>query len=91
MNLGSYYFVGVPLGLLLGFHFHLGGRVNSINQLKFSLLFDQTISRSTIYYKNVNIKRGFGWESYVHSSSKVHLFPSSPFSQIGKKRYKKLY
>ncbi|CAN7006862.1 unnamed protein product [Brassica rapa subsp. trilocularis] len=26
VNLGSYYFVGVPLGLLLGFHFHLGGR-----------------------------------------------------------------
>lgn len=27
VNLGSYYLVGVPLGLLLGFHLHLGGRV----------------------------------------------------------------
>uniref|UniRef100_A0A1J3I6G2 Protein DETOXIFICATION n=1 Tax=Noccaea caerulescens TaxID=107243 RepID=A0A1J3I6G2_NOCCA len=26
VNLGSYYFVGVPSGLLLGFHFHIGGR-----------------------------------------------------------------
>ncbi|CAN6915915.1 unnamed protein product [Brassica oleracea] len=26
VNLGSYYLVGVPLGLLLGFHLHLGGR-----------------------------------------------------------------
>ncbi|EOA32443.1 hypothetical protein CARUB_v10015718mg [Capsella rubella] len=26
VNLGSYYLVGVPLGLLLGFHFHIGGR-----------------------------------------------------------------
>ncbi|KFK41799.1 hypothetical protein AALP_AA2G173600 [Arabis alpina] len=26
VNLGSYYLVGVPLGLLLGFHFHVGGR-----------------------------------------------------------------
>uniref|UniRef100_A0A0D3EAC5 Protein DETOXIFICATION n=1 Tax=Brassica oleracea var. oleracea TaxID=109376 RepID=A0A0D3EAC5_BRAOL len=26
INLGSYYFVGVPSGLLLGFHFHVGGR-----------------------------------------------------------------
>ncbi|ESQ36919.1 hypothetical protein EUTSA_v10003032mg [Eutrema salsugineum] len=25
VNLGSYYLVGVPLGLLLGFHLHLGG------------------------------------------------------------------
>ncbi|KAJ0262070.1 Protein DETOXIFICATION 15 [Hirschfeldia incana] len=31
VNLGSYYFVGVPLGLLLGFHFHLGGRAFSVN------------------------------------------------------------
>ncbi|OAP08720.1 hypothetical protein AXX17_AT2G30900 [Arabidopsis thaliana] len=27
VNLGSYYLVGVPFGLLLGFHFHVGGRV----------------------------------------------------------------
>ncbi|CAF2061283.1 BnaC06g23470D [Brassica napus] len=27
VNLGSYYLVGVPLGLLLGFHFHIGGRI----------------------------------------------------------------
>lgn len=26
VNLGSYYLVGVPFGLLLGFHFHVGGR-----------------------------------------------------------------
>ncbi|KAL9308033.1 putative multi antimicrobial extrusion protein [Arabidopsis thaliana] len=26
VNLGSYYLVGVPLGLLLGFHLHFGGR-----------------------------------------------------------------
>ncbi|KAL0701663.1 hypothetical protein Bca4012_057785 [Brassica carinata] len=26
VNLGSYYLVGVPLGLVLGFHFHIGGR-----------------------------------------------------------------
>ncbi|KAL0801746.1 hypothetical protein Bca101_056922 [Brassica carinata] len=26
INLGSYYLVGVPLGLVLGFHFHIGGR-----------------------------------------------------------------
>ncbi|CDY17238.1 BnaA05g09500D [Brassica napus] len=26
VNLGSYYLVGIPVGLLLGFHFHLGGR-----------------------------------------------------------------
>ncbi|XP_019092916.1 PREDICTED: protein DETOXIFICATION 17-like [Camelina sativa] len=26
VNLGSYYLVGVPLGLLLGFHLHLGGQ-----------------------------------------------------------------
>ncbi|CAH2059434.1 unnamed protein product [Thlaspi arvense] len=26
VNLGSYYLVGVPFGLLLGFHFHFGGR-----------------------------------------------------------------
>ncbi|KAJ0262782.1 hypothetical protein HA466_0032680 [Hirschfeldia incana] len=26
VNLGSYYLVGVPLGLLLGFHLHVGGR-----------------------------------------------------------------
>ncbi|KAJ0267250.1 Protein DETOXIFICATION 16 [Hirschfeldia incana] len=26
INLGSYYLVGVPSGLLLGFHFHVGGR-----------------------------------------------------------------
>ncbi|KFK36328.1 hypothetical protein AALP_AA4G108600, partial [Arabis alpina] len=26
VNLGSYYLLGVPLGLLLGFHFHFGGR-----------------------------------------------------------------
>ncbi|KAL0844278.1 hypothetical protein Bca101_017524 [Brassica carinata] len=30
---------------------------------------------------------GFGWESYVHSSFKGYLFPSSPFSQIGMKRW----
>ncbi|KFK24132.1 hypothetical protein AALP_AAs50547U000100 [Arabis alpina] len=29
VNLGSYYLVGVPLGLLLGFHLHFGGRVRS--------------------------------------------------------------
>ncbi|KAG7545128.1 Multi antimicrobial extrusion protein [Arabidopsis suecica] len=28
VNLGSYYLVGVPLGLLLGFHLHFGGRVS---------------------------------------------------------------
>ncbi|CAH8264703.1 unnamed protein product [Arabidopsis lyrata] len=26
VNLGAYYLVGVPFGLLLGFHFHVGGR-----------------------------------------------------------------
>ncbi|KFK23173.1 hypothetical protein AALP_AAs59738U000100, partial [Arabis alpina] len=26
VNLGSYYLVGVPLGSLLGFHLHFGGR-----------------------------------------------------------------
>ncbi|KAF8111346.1 hypothetical protein N665_0076s0321 [Sinapis alba] len=26
VNLGSYYLVGVPLGLVLGFHFHIAGR-----------------------------------------------------------------
>ncbi|VVB15709.1 unnamed protein product [Arabis nemorensis] len=26
INLGSYYLVGIPTGLLLGFHFHVGGR-----------------------------------------------------------------
>jgi len=31
VNLGSYYLVGVPLGLLLGFHFHIGGRVIILN------------------------------------------------------------
>lgn len=27
VNLASYYLVGLPSGLLLGFHFHVGGRV----------------------------------------------------------------
>jgi len=44
VNLGSYYLVGVPFGLLLGFHFHVGGRV--IIQLTNSLNSSQTCSKS---------------------------------------------
>ena len=46
VNVGSYYIVGVPLGVVLGFFFNLGAKVMDLS-VKFSYIFsDGTVLNS---------------------------------------------
>ncbi|KAL0701664.1 hypothetical protein Bca4012_057786 [Brassica carinata] len=61
INLGSYYLVGVPLGLVLGFHFHIGGRglwLGIVTALAVQVLGLSLVTIFTNWDKESNIVNG---------------------------------